>query len=113
MKCEICKKPITDFQPRMIFRETSWKAMVHFHNCCYQENLLFEVWNALSLGIKYESHCQHVDYAARFDPATFTPEQVAKAIQKQLDLTKDQSVDINAKWGKAGPANLITVKEKE
>ena len=84
MNCEICEKEIKDDESRMIFRKSSAGPEVTAHACCFQEHFLFEVWNALSLGIKYESHCQHVDYASGFNPLKFTAEDITKAIEKQL-----------------------------
>lgn len=84
MNCEICEKAINDGEARMIYRKSSDGPEATTHACCFQEHFLFEVWNALSLGIKYESRCSHVDYASGFNPLTFTAEDVAKAIAKQM-----------------------------
>ena len=84
VNCKICDKKIEIHEPMIMFSPERMKDNEYMHSCCFQEHFLFEVWNALSLGIKYESRCQHVDYASGFNPTTFTPDDVAKAVQKQL-----------------------------
>jgi hypothetical protein len=100
MNCAICKSEISDNEPIMTFRESSVAPEQTMHACCCYENFLFEVWNSLSLGSKYESGCKHVDYTSRFNPATFTPEDVAKAVEKQLKTFKQRPHHGGKKWWK-------------
>jgi len=97
VNCKICDKRINVDEPMIMFSPERMKDNEYMHACCFQEHFLFEVWNALSLGIKYESRCQHVDYAAGFNPATFTAEDVAKAVEKQLGNRSGQRTG-GKKW---------------
>lgn len=88
IKCETCKKVIKVDEPMMVFSKARITGNTYFHHCCFQEHFLFEVWNALSLGIKYESRCKHEDVTSQFNPATFSPNDVVKAYESSKKANK-------------------------